>query len=154
MRNWDAQDEEGGGACTADADLEDARMVGAHLGIPVETVRVAGLCNHKTCTEITAAVRILRANGGRKTVFAIWRTRNLLEPRYINRKARQVRWYKSPSGSAQQYGYDHAAKVSRSPCSKSRMLTGCLSLVVATEPSLLFIGWYFLEFAFEPTFVC
>eukprot|EP00904_Undaria_pinnatifida_P002881 jgi/Undpi1/12594/HiC_scaffold_6.g02263.m1 len=38
MRNWDAQDEEGGGACTADADLEDARMVGAHLGIPVETV--------------------------------------------------------------------------------------------------------------------
>ncbi|CAN0171247.1 unnamed protein product [Laminaria digitata] len=38
MRNWDAQDEAGGGTCTADADLEDARMVGAHLGIPVETV--------------------------------------------------------------------------------------------------------------------
>lgn len=38
MRNWDGRDEVGSDVCTADADLEDARMVGAHLGIPVETV--------------------------------------------------------------------------------------------------------------------
>lgn len=38
MRNWDAQDETGSDVCTADADLEDAKMVGRHLGIPVETV--------------------------------------------------------------------------------------------------------------------
>lgn len=40
MRNWDGQDETGSDVCTADADLEDARMVGACLGIPVETVSV------------------------------------------------------------------------------------------------------------------
>lgn len=38
MRNWDGQDETGSDYCTADADLEDARRVGIHLGIPVETV--------------------------------------------------------------------------------------------------------------------
>lgn len=38
MRNWDEQDETGSDVCTADADLEDARRVGIHLGIPVETV--------------------------------------------------------------------------------------------------------------------
>lgn len=38
MRNWDEQDETGSSVCTADADLEDARRVGTHLGIPVETV--------------------------------------------------------------------------------------------------------------------
>lgn len=38
MRNWDGQDETGTHVCTADADLEDARRVGIHLGIPVETV--------------------------------------------------------------------------------------------------------------------
>eukprot|EP00752_Nemacystus_decipiens_P009751 g8708.t1 len=38
MRNWDGQDETGSDVCTADADLEDARRVGIHLGIPVETV--------------------------------------------------------------------------------------------------------------------
>ena len=43
MRNWDAQDEAGDGACTVDADLEDARMVAAHLGIPIETVRAGVL---------------------------------------------------------------------------------------------------------------
>ena len=39
MRNWDSRDEAGGEVCTADVDLEDARRVGHHLGIPVETVR-------------------------------------------------------------------------------------------------------------------
>ena len=48
MRNWDAQDEAGVGACTADADLEDARMVGAHLGIPIETVRAGVLSRLKS----------------------------------------------------------------------------------------------------------
>lgn len=38
MRNWDGQDETGSDVCTADTDLEDARRVGIHLGIPVETV--------------------------------------------------------------------------------------------------------------------
>ncbi|CAM9809589.1 unnamed protein product [Pylaiella littoralis] len=38
MRNWDEQDETGSAVCTADADLEDARRVGIHLGITVETV--------------------------------------------------------------------------------------------------------------------
>ncbi|CAN0395707.1 unnamed protein product, partial [Hapterophycus canaliculatus] len=37
MRNWDGQDETGSDVCTADADFEDARRVGIHLGIPVET---------------------------------------------------------------------------------------------------------------------
>lgn len=38
MRNWDEQDETGSDVCTADVDLADARRVGIHLGIPVETV--------------------------------------------------------------------------------------------------------------------
>lgn len=38
MRNWDGRDEAGDEVCTADVDLEDARKVGRHLGIPVETV--------------------------------------------------------------------------------------------------------------------
>eukprot|EP00903_Cladosiphon_okamuranus_P020912 g19204.t1 len=38
MRNWDGQDETGSDVCTADVDLEDARRVGIHLGITVETV--------------------------------------------------------------------------------------------------------------------
>ncbi|CAN0060097.1 unnamed protein product [Ectocarpus sp. 6 AP-2014] len=38
MRNWDEQDETGSDVCAADTDLEDARRVGYHLGIPVETV--------------------------------------------------------------------------------------------------------------------
>ena len=42
MRNWDGQDESGSDVCTADADLEDARRVGMHLGIPVETVSGLG----------------------------------------------------------------------------------------------------------------
>lgn len=61
MRNWDGQDETGSDVCTADADLEDARRVGIHLGIPVETVsltrhpllRVAsmrrGWMHHRMC---------------------------------------------------------------------------------------------------------
>lgn len=47
MRNWDAQDEAGVGVCTVDADLEDARMVAAHLGIPIETVRAGVLSRLK-----------------------------------------------------------------------------------------------------------
>ncbi|CBN73977.1 conserved unknown protein [Ectocarpus siliculosus] len=38
MRNWDEQDETGSDVCAADTDLEDARRVGYHLGIPVKTV--------------------------------------------------------------------------------------------------------------------
>lgn len=33
MRNWDSQDEAGGGHCTADQDFEDAQRVCRHLGI-------------------------------------------------------------------------------------------------------------------------
>lgn len=38
MRNRDGRDEAGEEVCTADVDFDDARKVGRHLGIPVETV--------------------------------------------------------------------------------------------------------------------
>lgn len=41
MRNWDSTDEQGKEACPADADLEDVKKIGKHLGILIYTVRAA-----------------------------------------------------------------------------------------------------------------